>query len=223
MRSFVVTKSILTACALALSACATAPDSGKSNSTANQDKPKLLLPHKELAILPFEIIIYEETPLTKNPSSDVGLVVQRQLYSEYMERWERGEYTVKFQDIDQTNLLLRRANMFDGNIKNFTKSEIGAALGVEAFIAGDINYSRPERKRSGLSSAVLNAATGSDKSITVNMAIYESESGDVTWAYSKDLYKMSGPTTEHSAKSLAKASSKKLPYMKLVIEVDSTN
>ncbi|NCF33935.1 MAG: hypothetical protein GWP50_10260 [Proteobacteria bacterium] len=73
-----------------------------------------------------------------------ALNFQRAVYTQFLERVEKDKVTVKFQDIDDTNALLRRADGFDeqGRI-NLTKQQISELLGVDAVISGSMTLSKP--------------------------------------------------------------------------------
>lgn len=73
-----------------------------------------------------------------------ALNFQRAVYTQFLERVEKDKVTVKFQDIDDTNALLRRADGFDeqGRI-NLTKQQISELLGVDAVISGSMMLSKP--------------------------------------------------------------------------------
>ena len=214
MRSLTLFKAILLANIVALSACETLTTAERTVPPKSGKVSEKLSKHKTIAILPFDIVIYEKSKLNKNPTPEVSAVVQKQLYSEFSNPQKNLEYTVSFQSIEETNDLLRRANMNGDNIRNFTKGEIGAALGVDVFLSGDINYSKPEKFNRSLSGAVIDMGLGRGRAVTVNMTIHETKTGDLIWAFSRDQYRLSGQTLGHDAKSLAKTTAKRLPYIK---------
>lgn len=143
-----------------------------------------------------------------------GTNIQKQLYTRYMKRWSDGKYTVKFQDVDKTNVLLRRANMSDENIENFTKSEIGKALGVDAVISGTVKREKPMSTGAAVASAFLLGFGGSTNSVNVNMTVHDSAEGDLLWSYDHEVGGGLGSSSQGITKSLIKATSKKFPYRK---------
>ena len=177
--------------------------------------------HKQVAILPFEVSIGqgklpESTDLASLQSmeKEEGIVFQKQLYSQFLKRWSKGEYTVEFQDVDETNVLLRRAGMGDGEIENFTKSEIGQALGVDSVISGNIKRDKPMSTGAAVASVVLLGFGGATNSVNVNMTVHDSESGGLLWSYDHEVKGGLGSSAEGVSKSLMKGSSKKFPYKK---------
>lgn len=177
--------------------------------------------HKEVAVIPFAVTIAQKnlaegTDLTALNSAEAeeGIIFQKQLYSQFLKRYSKGEYTVNFQDVDETNILLRRANMADENIKNFTKAEIGQALGVDAVISGTIKRDKPMSNGAAVASAVLLGFGGATNSVNVNMTIHDSDSGGLLWSYDHEFKGGVGSSPESVSKGLLKASSKKFPYAK---------
>ena len=96
---------------------------------------------------------------------------QRSVYTQFLERVEKDKVTVKFQDIDDTNALMRRAGAFDdeGNVL-LTKQEVGELLDVDAVIAGSMTLSKPMGTGTavpvpiGFDSVILPAMTASTSS-----------------------------------------------------------
>lgn len=200
--------------ALLLSACATA-DIYTADSFDNYQTA-----HKEVAVIPFAVTIgQKEVPegadlaALRSAEKEEGVVFQKQLYSQFLKRWSKGEYTVKFQDVDETNVLLRRADMADGKIENFTKSEIGKALGVDAVISGTIKRDKPMSTGAAVASTFL-FGFGATNSVNVNMTVHDSETGGLVWSYDHEVKGGLGSSAEGVSKSLMKGSSKKFPYKK---------
>src|SRR5688572_28776010 len=87
--------------------------------------------HRTLAILPYHVTIEaKQLPKDMTPETvrglerDEGRLFQRQLYTEFLQRQNRGEYSVQFQDIDRTNTLLERAGFLPDSMDRHTKDEI---------------------------------------------------------------------------------------------------
>jgi len=177
--------------------------------------------HKQVAVLPFDVTIGKKkmpegatAESLRTAELEEGVVFQKQLYSQFLKRWSKGEYTVKFQDVDQTNVLLRRANMTDESIKDFTKAEIGQALGVDAVISGNIKRDKPMSTGAAVASTFLLGFGGATNSVNVNMTVHDSESGGLLWSYDHEVKGGLGSSAEGVSKSLMKGSSKKFPYKK---------
>ena len=107
--------------------------------------------HETVAILPFSVTMSagnrgkDVTATSLNEEARAqAFNFQRSVYTQFLERVEKDRVTVKFQDIDDTNALMRRADAFDdgGNVI-LTKQEIGELLDVDAAIAGSMTLSKP--------------------------------------------------------------------------------
>lgn len=201
--------------AIVLTACATA-DVYTADSFSDYQST-----HREVAVIPFNVTIAQKnlaegTDLAalNAAENEEGVVFQRQLYSQFLKKWSKGDYTVKFQDVDETNVLLRRAGMADGNIKNFTKAEIGEKLGVDAVISGTIKRDKPMSTGAAVASAFLLGYGGATNSVNVNMTVHDAESGGLLWSYDHEFKGGIGSSPESVSKGLLKASSKKFPYAK---------
>ena len=177
--------------------------------------------HKEVAVLPFDVTIGAkkmpkglDLEALASMEKEEGIVFQKQLYSQFLKRWSKGEYTVKFQDVDETNVLLRRAGMTDDALQNFTKAEIGQALGVDSVISGNIKRDKPMSTGAAVASMFLLGFGGATNSVNVNMTVHDSETGGLLWSYDHEVKGGLGSSAEGVSKSLMKGSSKKFPYKK---------
>src|SRR5688572_11974888 len=84
--------------------------------------------HKTVAILPYEVsITYKKQPKNLNAEADrnqektMSKSIQSSMYT-YLLRKSK-DYSVTFQDVDKTNILLKKAGMLD-KMDEFTKDEI---------------------------------------------------------------------------------------------------
>ena len=210
-----IKKTIPIAAVIMLSACQTA-DVYTADSFADFQTT-----HDKVAVLPFAVTIArKELPegidlqALAESEKEEGIIFQKQLYSQFLKRWSKGEYTVEFQDVDETNVLLRRANMAEDEIGNYTKAEIGQALGVDAVISGTIKRDKPVSGGAAVASAFLLGFGGVTNSVNVNMTVHDSEAGSLLWSYDHEVKGGIGSSAEGVSKSLMKGSSKKFPYKK---------
>jgi len=202
----------LTVVAAQLSACSTPKVYTDEKFSNFQDT------HKTVAILPFDVTVDpknlpKDTDLTAISESEKqeSDLFQRQLYSQFLEKYQKGKYTIKFQDIDETNVLLRRNDMDDEKALNFTKAEIGNILNVDSVISGTIKRSKPMKTGAAIASTFL-LGFGASNEIAVNMSLHDSETGSLLWSYDHDVSGGIITSPEKLAKSLMKSSAKKFPY-----------
>lgn len=177
--------------------------------------------HETVAILPFSV-----TMSAGNRGKDVTATrlneearaqafnFQRSVYTQFLERVEKDKVTVKFQDIDDTNALMRRAGAFDdeGNVM-LTKQEIGVLLDVDAVIAGSMTLSKPMGTGTAVVTTLL-VGWGVTNEAQINMTIHDSESGSLVWSYDHSASGGVISSPDQLAKNLMRNIASKFPYKK---------
>lgn len=107
--------------------------------------------HKVMAILPFKIS-YDESKLPKEMTAEMlakakeeeSYAFQDQLYIQFLDRQaKKNQFTVDFQDVSQTNILLNEAGMKFDSLPLFTKKQIKDVLGVDALLSGTMRKEKP--------------------------------------------------------------------------------
>lgn len=201
---------ILLAVIFLLTACATIYTS--------QDFSQHQSRHKTVAILPFRVSI----ELKKLPEGvtaeqlrksevDEAYLFQKQLYNRLLVQYAKQRYTVEFQDIDKTNVLLERAGIKYENISSSTKDEIAKVLGVDSVISGQIKREKPMSTGAAIFSTLFIGFSATNK-VNVNMAIHDGSSAQLIWSYDHEVQGGLGSSAEGLAKSLMSSISKKFPY-----------
>ena len=143
-----------------------------------------------------------------------ALNFQRAVYTEFLEKVEKKKVTVAFQDIDDTNTLIRRAGGFDEQGKiNLTKKELGELLGVDAVISGSMILSKPMGTGAAVVTTLL-VGWGKSNEAKINLTIHDSESGTLVWSYDHTASGGVISSPEQLAKSLMRNIASKFPYKK---------
>ena len=206
------TKAALAAAALALlPACATTYTA--ENFAEYQAK------HETVAVLPFITTIdrrnlksgYDPEALSDAERAE-AYQFQNRLYVQFLDRSEKGDYTVAFQPIDRTNVLMERAGIGYDDLRAYTRDEIGAVLGVDAVISGEIRRSQPVGTGAAVASAFLVGAASPTNVVTVTMSVHDAETGQLVWAYDHAIQGSLGSSSEGIARSLMRNSASKFPY-----------
>tara|TARA_B100000767_G_C19629471_1_gene477604 strand:+ start:100 stop:732 length:633 start_codon:yes stop_codon:yes gene_type:complete len=177
--------------------------------------------HKVVAIVPFMVSMSSGNRGKEITKADLlaeeetqSLNFQRAVYTEFLEKVEKQKVTVSFQDIDDTNTLIRRAGGFDAQGRiNLTKAELGKVLGVDAVISGSMILSKPMSTAAAAVTTVL-VGWGKSNEGKVNLTIHDSESGTLVWSYDHTASGGVLSTPEQLAKSLMKNIASKFPYKK---------
>lgn len=195
---------------LVLQACATV--------YTNDDFSSYQETHKKVAIIPFDVSIDAKNypkdmnlDMLKESELQEGVAFQKQMYSQFLNKYQKGAYTVKFQDVDETNVLLRRNNMDQENLADFTKAEIGKALGVDSMISGTIKRAKPMSTGAAVAAAFLVGISATNE-VNVNVTLHESNEGSLLWSYDHQVTGGLGSSPERLSKNLMKSMSNKFPY-----------
>ena len=186
--------------------------------------------HDTVAILPFDVtIVVQELPEEMTEADiqaqeqDEAFVFQRQLYVEFLERYEQDEYSVEFQDIDTTNVLLERSDIEYRDIGSHTKNELSGLLGVDAVIAGAISRTQPMGTGGAIATAVvsgiLGAATGGSagvrgitNEVNVTITIHDGEEGTLLWSFDEEVSGGLGSSPESLTEQMMRSASRAFPY-----------
>jgi hypothetical protein len=177
--------------------------------------------HRIVAILPFKVTIDPKKlpkeytlEMAHEAERDEAYSFQSQLYFQLLNKHQKGEYTVEFQDVDQTNALLSKAGIEYDSLANYTKAEINKVLGVDATISGEIRRSRPMSTGAAIALGLLVGFWGSTNRVDVSINIHEGENGKLLWKYDHQASGSVASSSEGLAKSLMKDISKNFPYKK---------
>jgi len=201
---------LIIAGAFTLSACATVYTS--------EDFSTYQAEHETVAILPYTVnITLKELPegMTEDDINSMeieeSLSFQKVLYSQFLSRQAKGEYTVEFQDVDKTNTILARNDINADGLMRYTKDEVATLLGVDSVISGTITRSKPMSTGGAIASTIF-FGFGSTNQVHVNMTLHDGATGDLLWSYDHELAGGLGSSPEGVAKSLMKEIAKKFPY-----------
>lgn len=175
--------------------------------------------HETVAVLPFITTIdrrnlksgYDPEALAA-AELDEAYKFQRQLALQFLNRMQKGEYTVTFQPVDRTNVLLERAGIEYEDLRAYTRDEIGDALGVDAIISGEIRRANPVGTGAAVASAFLVGIASATNEVTVTMSVHDAETGQLVWAYDHVAQGSLGSSSERLARGLMRNSASKFPY-----------
>jgi hypothetical protein len=148
--------------------------------------------HKTVAILPFVATIsYKRQPkdfnAEGNKADEQKLAVQMQqgMYT-YLLR-KAKDFTVSFQDVDKTNILLKQAGIYD-RINEVTLDSICKVLGVDAAIKCNYAYERTGSEAGAIAKTILfGAGTGKTGTGALLMQLYNGNDGELLWRFFKEM------------------------------------
>ncbi|WP_295767636.1 hypothetical protein [uncultured Mucilaginibacter sp.] len=177
--------------------------------------------HRTVAILPFDThIAYRKTPKDFDSTAhlrneaELSKQVQFDVYTALIK--EFFKYKVRFQNIQETNQLLKQAGM-EGSLDMYGKDEVAKALGVDAVIYGDFL-----RKENTPNVGIVAAAIfGYNKTaeVTMSLKIANGADGEVLWAYTKLMNEIGAPEAKDVFERQMEKLTRNLPYTRGVFSV----
>ena len=210
---------ILMALALIAAGSATGTAHAGAQKYLNPQFAELTKGHKTIAILPFKVTI-DKGKLPKNVTLEMVAVsekeeateFQKQLYARFLQRAQDGEYTVGFQDVDQTNALLARAGVSTDSLYMHTKDEIAKALGVDALVSGTVHQAQPTSTGVAMAQTFLLGFSGHTQRVDINMTVHNGTDGTLLWSYDHTDKGGLMDSVEGMTKSLLKKVAGNFPY-----------
>jgi hypothetical protein len=186
------------------------------------ESPKLkseITTHKLVAILPFTTkISYRKQPknfsveANRDQEKTMSRSIQASLYTFLLRR--NKDYSVEFQDVEKTNILLKKAGMAD-KLDEFTKDEIAKALGVEAILGGNFETEQTKTEAGAIASAVLFGGFGGKTGTgTLTLTLNNGANGDLLWRFFKTMDDNITSSTDDLVERMMRKVSRNFPYTK---------
>jgi hypothetical protein len=183
----------------------------------NPDFDNITKDHKRVAVLPFKVSISQPpkdftAEMVKDAEQKEGFMMQRQIYGKFLGHQSKGEYTIEFQDVDETNALLAKDSITYGNMEKYTKTELGRVLNVDAVLSASIIRTHPMSSAASIALGVIFGVFGSTNRVDINVTIHEVQGNKLLWQYDHQASGSVGSSPEELAKSLMGGISKTFPY-----------
>lgn len=148
--------------------------------------------HKTVAILPFNATIsFKRMPknfdaeANKREEQTLSTQMQSGMYT-YLLR-KANDFTVTFQDIERTNILLKQKGLYD-KLNETTQDSICKALGVDAVIKCNYAYEKTGSEAGALvKTLVIGAGTGKTGTGSLTMQINNGKDGELLWRFYKEM------------------------------------
>ena len=173
--------------------------------------------HKTVAILPYEVsITYKKQPKNLNAEADrnqektMSKSIQASMYTYLLRKGK--DYSVTFQDVDKTNILLKKAGMLD-KMDEFTKDEIAKALGVDAVIGGRFETEQTKSQGAAIASAVLFGGLGGKTGTgSLTLTLNNGVDGELLWRFFKTMDEGIMSSTDDLVERMMRKVSRNFPY-----------
>ena len=177
---------------------------------------------KIVAILPFTTSIsYKKQPKNfsaeANREQEIKMAknIQSSMYTFLLRKADK--YTVSFQDVDKTNILLKKAGIED-KLDEMTKDEIDKVLGVDAALSGKFEQEQSKSETGAIVTAVLFGGFGGKTgSGTLTLTINNGDDGDdgeLLWRFMKTMDDNIATSTDDLVESMMRKVSRNFPYLK---------
>ena len=174
--------------------------------------------HKVVAILPFKATIaYKRMPKGFNLEGNnleekkLGISMQQGMYT-YLLR-KGGKYTVNFQDVERTNILLKQAGVFE-NLDMMLPDSLAKILKVDAVIKCSYAYEKTGSEGGAIAKAILLGGGGKTGSGALVMQINQGNSGELMWRFYKEMNENFSSSANEVMERMMRKVSRNFPYEK---------
>ncbi|MCX6566686.1 MAG: hypothetical protein NTW38_09775 [Candidatus Aminicenantes bacterium] len=174
--------------------------------------------HRIVALLPFDVTI-SSTRLPKGMTIEIlkemekeeGFGTQALFYSHFLKK--SADFSVAFQDVDKTNAILAKNNIYFADLRTYAKEDLARLLGVDAVITGKIQREKPMSEAAAIALGVLVGIWGSTNKVNVDMTIHDGATGELFWKYSHQLSGSIGSSSEQLVKAFSRKIARVFPYL----------
>jgi hypothetical protein len=179
-----------------------------------------LAKHKTVAILPADVSIKlrpaemkKTTPeQLRDMESKTAYAIQDKIYSWFLRRSDKYNYTVTFQDVTRTNALLKQAGIEFENLAAKDRTELAALLGVDAVLQNRSNMDKPMSDGAAVALGVVLGVWGNTNQVNTTINIHDGKSGNLLWKYDYLASGSVGSSADNLVNALMRNASKKFPY-----------
>lgn len=182
-----------------------------------KDLKERISTQKTVAILPFSTkITYRKQP--KNFSEEANRAqekkmekqIQSSMYTFLLRKIDN--YTVDFQDVDKTNVLLKKAGV-ENKLDEMTKDEIAKILGVDAVIGGKFEQEQSRSEAGAIVTTVLlGFGAGKTGSGTLTLTINDGKDGELLWRFFHTMDDNVLNSTDDLVERMMRKVSRNFPY-----------
>lgn len=175
-----------------------------------------LLKHKTVAILPFKATIsYKRVPKNfdaegnKADEKNLGVNMQQGMYT-YLLR-KASKYTVSFQDVERTNIILKQAKVFD-SLDLLLPDSLCKILKVDAVIRCNYAYEKTGSEAGAIVKVLLIGGGGKTGSGALTMQIYNGSDGGLLWRFFKEMNESITSNASEVMERMMRKVSRNFPY-----------
>lgn len=172
--------------------------------------------HKIVAILPFRATIsYKRVPKdfdfegNKADEKKLGINMQQGMYTYLLRKKEN--YSVSFQDVERTNILLSQAHVLD-SLDHILPDSLAKILNVDAVIKCTYAYEKTGSEAGAIAKTVLLGFGGKTGSGSLTMQIYNKSAGVLLWRFYKEMNETITSNANEVMERMMRKVSRNFPY-----------
>jgi hypothetical protein len=179
-----------------------------------------LAKHRTVAILPAEVNMQlrpnQSKSMTPEQVQDLimktGYDIQDKMYSWFLRKGNKYDYTVTFQDVTRTNAKLKEAGINYADLKMTDRTKIASILGVDAVLQDRASMEKPMSEGAAVAVGVLIGAWGTTNKVQTTINIHDGKSGELLWKYDYEAQGSVGTSATSLVDALMRNAAKKFPY-----------
>jgi hypothetical protein len=174
--------------------------------------------HKTVAILPYRVTIsYKRIPknfdavANKADEDKASINMQQGMYTFLLRKSDK--YSVSFQETERTNILLRKAQIFD-SLDLILPDSLCKLLGVDAVVKCAYAYEKTGSEAGAIAKLVLVGSSGKTGSGGLTMQIYNGSDGGLLWRFYKEMNEGITSNGNEIMERMMRKVSRNFPYEK---------
>ena len=190
--------------------------SAQKNIYESEKFDELSQDHSNLAIIPFLTNLELKDEISNAELKDLeekeGYAVQDALETYFSKRKKKKKFSVEFQNIKNTNAILKQNGISYDNIDVYSVKELTQILDVDGIISGTLDLNVLLSKGVPTEFNLLDYINGDANYGRIGVKISDGISGKLLWKYEKQINKKSGKNTTDLIDLMMKLASRKFPY-----------
>jgi len=190
--------------------------SAQKNIYESEKFDELSRNHKDLAIVPFLANLELKNQISPEELKDLemkeGNAVQDALETYFSKRKKKKKFSVEFQNIKNTNAILKQNNISYENIDIYGVKELAEILEVDGIISGTLDLNVLLSKGVPTAFNLMDYINGNANYGRIGVKISDGATGKLLWKYEKQINKKSGKNTTDLIELMMKLASRKFPY-----------
>ncbi|MBU2906052.1 MULTISPECIES: hypothetical protein [Arenibacter] len=190
--------------------------SAQKNIYESEKFDELSQDHTNLAIIPFLTNLELKDEISSAELKDLeekeGYAVQDALETYFSKRKKKKKFSVEFQNIKNTNAILKQNGISYDNIDVYSVKELAQILEVDGIISGTLDLNVLLSKGVPTEFSLLDYINGDANYGRIGVKISDGITGKLLWKYEKQINKKSGKNTTDLIDLMMKLASRKFPY-----------